>query len=122
MAARAIGVVIRVNRRLSKLEREREHVEDRLHKRLRKLAELQRQLVVEADKLVEDSEKVDLLVKRYEQELEALRDKINVHENDVVPTLIAANRRYREMWSADAAIQARRQTINTLPKEGTGYE
>ena len=118
----AIGSFYRVNRRLSKLEREREYVEDRLHKRLQKLEELQRQLVIEADKLVEDKEKVDLLVKKYEQELESLRCKVYIFENDERLTLIAANRRYREMWAAEAAVHARQQKINTLPKESAGYD
>lgn len=122
VSVRAIVSNRRANRRLNKLERQRSRMITRAKERLQKLGELRQRFNTEVDGHVADVEKMELLIKQYDRELEALRDKINIFENDMLPTLIAANRKYREMWAAETAVQVRRQTSNTLPREKMGYE
>lgn len=65
----------------------------------------------------EDLDKADALIVRYEEELEAARAKITIHEESI-DTLVSANKTFKEAWDAISAEQIRRRVAsNSSPEE-----
>lgn len=64
-----------------------------------------------ANQAKDDLDKADALVKRYEEELEAARSKITTYEESTIPTLVAANATFKDLWDAVSAEQIRRRVV-----------
>jgi uncharacterized membrane protein YccC len=90
---------------------------DRLSKRTRKLEGIKRLFEQTAADCQEPIKEVEYLLSQYEPTMEAVRNELQIVNDNVIPTLTAQHRLLLERAMADVEYQVRRQTAYSLKED-----
>ena len=109
-----------LDRRLDRLEKDRRCIEGRVESDWELIHDKHESISGDVARITELFAEKEALVKRYEEELDAARSKILTYEESTIPTLVAANATYKDMWDAISAEQIRRRVAAAPTQEGIG--
>jgi chromosome segregation ATPase len=105
-----------LDKRLKDLENDRQNLEVIRKAHYLSWEMLKKEMEDAVEKAAEDLQKADALIVRYEEELEAARSQIAIHEESI-DTLVSANRTFKEAWDALSAEQIRRRVVSSPMRE-----
>lgn len=89
----------------------------RLDKHLKRLASVRKTLDQIAEEYQQDVENARDLLDKYQPTMDAIRSRVEVLEDTLVPELVSAHRLCLERMEAEIAVQVKKKTAAELPRD-----